>query len=218
MTSSATVRRPRPCCAGRPKTPNRLHYIANDRVGRSVSSLVAWRVSQANDSIGKAANRSGDRPKCFYLGARRRQSDITGSMCWRAGRRRRRPRWRPVGSCRERPRVAARRGKFDTLEARRSSVGPTKPLLRFPVHVVRRRAVIAVMTVVQDATVHPRQIAPVHRRQRLPQFAVKQHAAIATAVHPVAPRHRVDVNRLNPRIPLRRTSRAMCVILTLAAA
>jgi hypothetical protein len=99
--------------------------------------------------------------------------------------------------------MAARWGQVDMLEARRTSVGPTKPLLRFPVHVVRRRAVIVVVAVVQDATVHPRHIAPVHRRQRLPQFVVKQHAAIATAaVHPVAPRHRVNINTLNPRIVL----------------
>jgi hypothetical protein len=105
--------------------------------------------------------------------------------------------------------VAAWRGEFETLEARRTRIRPTKPLLRFAVHVVHRCAVITVVTVVEDATVHPRQIVPVHRRQRLPQFVVEQHAAIATtaaAAHPVTPRHRVDVDRLNTRIPLRRTS------------
>jgi hypothetical protein len=114
--------------------------------------------------------------------------------------------------------VAARRGKFDTLEARRTSVGPTKPLLRFPVPVVPRRAVIAVVTVVQDATVYPRHVAPVQHRQRLPQVVVKQHAAIAAAaVHRPALRRGLDVNGLNPRIPLRRSPRVMCVILTLVA-
>jgi hypothetical protein len=104
--------------------------------------------------------------------------------------------------------VAARRGAFETLEACRTRIRPTKPLLRFAVHVVDRCAVITVVTVVEDATVHPRQIAPVYRRQELPQCVVEQHAAIATtaAAHPVAPRHRVDVDRLNTRIPLRRTS------------
>lgn len=104
------------------------------------------------------------------------------------------------------------------LEARRTRVGPTKPLLRFPIHKVCGRAVIAIVTVVQDATVHPRHIAPVHRGQRLPQFVVKQQASVATAAfHPVPPRDRVDARRLNPRIALRRTPRATCDILTLAA-
>jgi hypothetical protein len=56
---------------------------------------------------------------------------------------------------------------------------------------------------------------PVHRCQRLPQFVFKQHAAIAAgAVHPQAPRCRVDVHAVNRGIPLRRAPRATCVILT----
>jgi hypothetical protein len=69
--------------------------------------------------------------------------------------------------------VAAWRGRFDTFESRRAGVGPAEPLLRFAIHVVRRCAVIGVVTVIEDAAVHPRHIMPVHRRQRLPQFVVE---------------------------------------------
>jgi hypothetical protein len=82
--------------------------------------------------------------------------------------------------------------------------------LRFAVPVVRRRAVIAVVTMIEDAAMHPRHTAPVHRGQRLPQLVVQQHAAKATAaVHPVAPEYTVDVNRLDPGILSGRTPRVM---------
>jgi len=114
--------------------------------------------------------------------------------------------------------VAARRGRFDRVEAYGAGVGPAEPVLRFAVPVVRRRAVIAVVTMIEDAAMHPRHTAPVHRGQRLPQLVVQQHAAKATAaVHPVAPEYTVDVNRLDPGILTGRTPRAMGVILALVA-
>ena len=60
-------------------------------------------------------------------------------------------------------------------------------MLRFAFHPIRRSAVIVVVTVIEHSTVHPRHITPVHGRQRLPQFVVKQHAGVATAAAHQAP-------------------------------
>ena len=46
-------------------------------------------------------------------------------------------------------------------------------MLWFTVHVVRRRAVIAVVTMIKGAAMHPWHIPPVHRGQRLPQLVVQ---------------------------------------------
>jgi hypothetical protein len=91
-------------------------------------------------------------------------------------------------------------------------------VLRFAVPVVRRRAMIAVVTMIKGAATHPWHIPPVHRGQRLPQLVVQQHTAKASgAVHPVAPRYTVDVNELDPGILSGGTPRVMWVILTLVA-
>jgi len=51
--------------------------------------------------------------------------------------------------------VAARRGGFDRVEAYGAGVGPAEPVLRFAVPVVRRRAVIAVVTMIEGASYAP---------------------------------------------------------------
>ena len=101
---------------------------------------------------------------------------------------------------------------LDTFESRRARVGPAKPLLRFAVHLVRRCAVIGVVALIKNAAIHPWHVTLVHRRQRLPQFVVELHAAIAPAVHN-APQYRLDLHGSHPRIPLRRTRRPTCVML-----
>ena len=170
----------------------------------------------ASDDVGQPFESGRYRPERFGLGARCRRSVLTDWMCWRVGGRGR-PRWR-FGRCAEWLGVAARRGRFDRVEAYGAGVGPAQPVLRFAVHLVRRRAVIAVVTMIEDAAMHPRHTAPIHRGQRLPQLVVQQHAAKATAaVHPVAPEYTVDVNRLDPGILTGRTPRVMGVILALVA-
>jgi hypothetical protein len=182
-----------------------------------VDSVVARRAGQvASDDVGQPFESGRYRPERFSLGARCRRPVLTDWMCWRVGGRGR-PRWW-VGRFAEWLGVAARRGGFDRVEAYGAGVGPAQPVLRFAVHVVRRRAVIAVVTMIEDAAMHPRHTAPVHRGQRLPQLVVQQHAAKATAaVHPVAPEYTVDVNRLDPGILTGRTPRVMGVILALVA-
>jgi len=56
--------------------------------------------------------------------------------------------------------MAAGRRNFDILEARGAGVRPAKPLLRFAVDLVRRCAVITLVTVVEDAAVNPRHVTP----------------------------------------------------------
>jgi hypothetical protein len=182
-----------------------------------VDFVVVGRAGQvASDDVDQPFERGCYRPECIGLGARCRRSVLTDRMCWRVGGRGR-PRWW-VGRCAEWLGVAARRGGFDTVEAYGAGVGPAEPVLRFTVPVVRRRAVIAVVTMIEDAAMHPRHTAPIHRGQRLPQLVVQQHAAKATAaVHPVAPEYTHDVNRLDPRILSGRTPRVMGVILALVA-
>ena len=153
----------------------------------------------ASDDVGQPFESGRYRPERFGLGARCRRSVLTDWMCWRVGGRSR-PRWR-FGRRAEWLGVAARRGGFDRVEAYGAGVEPAEPVLRFGVHVVCRRAVIAAVTVIEDAAMHPLHTAPVHRGQRLPQLVVQQHAAKATAaVHPVAPEYTVDVNGLDPGI------------------
>lgn len=100
--------------------------------------------------------------------------------------------------------MAARRGRFDSLEARAACIGPTNPLL-LPclVQGIRWCAVVAVVIVIEHAAADPWNISPVYRRQRRPKFVVKKHAAIATtaAGHFVAPQ----------RPPTNRTDGVDCV-------
>jgi hypothetical protein len=182
-----------------------------------VDSVVVGQAGQvASNDGGQPFKGSCYRPECVGLGARCRRSVLTDPMCWRVGGRRR-PRWW-VGRFAEWLGVAARRGRFDRVDAYGAGVGPAEPVLRFAVPMVRRRAVIAVVTMIEDAAMHPRHTAPVHRGQRLPQLVVQQHAAKATAaLHPVAPEYTVDLNRLDPGTLSRRTPRVMGVILALVA-
>lgn len=112
-----------------------------------------------------------------------------------------------VGSWPGWPGVAAGWRRFDTLKTRWTRLGPAKPVLRSLVAAIGRRAVIALMAVVQDAAVHPRHCMPVHIGERLPEVVVEQHTAVAAAavVHPVAPW---------PRVPLHGTPRGRVVIVT----
>jgi hypothetical protein len=147
------------------------------------------------EDIGQSFNRSRNRPKGVSGRSRYRCSEARGRSRSRlrggggAG-----PRWRSVVRVSGWPRVAAGRGNFDVLEAGGAGVRPAKPLLRFAVDLVRRCAVVTLVTVVEDAAVYPRHITPDLHPQRLPQFVVKQHAAIATAaVHPSDLRYGVTV-------------------------
>jgi hypothetical protein len=90
--------------------------------------------------------------------------------------------------------MTSRRRRFNTLQLCRACVRPAKPVLGFAVDAVRRRAVIALVTMIERTAVHPWHITPVHRRQRVPQFLVEQHAAVATAAaHLIAQLYRVDI-------------------------
>jgi hypothetical protein len=125
-------------------------WVERETSRTSVDSVVARRAAQVgSDDVGQPFESGRYRPERFGLGARCRRSVLTDWMCWRVGGRGR-PRWW-VGRRAEWLGVAARRGVFDTVEAYRPGVGPAQPVLRFAVHVVRRRAVIAVVTMIEDA-------------------------------------------------------------------
>jgi hypothetical protein len=135
-------------------------------------------------------------PEGFGLGARRcpfhpRRVDALASR-W--------PSSTEVAAGREANRAASSGGPAQRFrhvraaQARRRASGATAAVRRPPGTSVR--AVIFVVAVIEHAAIHPRHIVPVHRRQRLPQFVVEQHAAIAAAVHDT-PQDEVGVHALH---------------------
>jgi hypothetical protein len=163
-------------------------------IGRAVAMTFARHVCQVcGEDIGQSFNRSRYRPKGLGGRPRCRCSDARARFRRRGGGGAG-PWWRSVVRLSGWPRVAAGGRNFDMLEACGAGVRPAKPLLRFAVDLIRRRAVITLVAVVEDAAVNPRHVTPDLRPQPLPQFVVKQHAAIATAaVHPSDLRYGVNV-------------------------
>jgi hypothetical protein len=87
------------------------------------------------------------------------------------------------------PSLTPRRARLGGgVEACCAGIVPAQPVLVLT-RAVSRRLVVAPVTVLKHASMHPRHVAPTESRgQRLPQCVIEQHAAIAgIAVHPAAP-------------------------------
>jgi hypothetical protein len=161
--------------------PQRTHttFAASARLGTVVAG--GWRGTRrpvpitfaghacqvCGEDIGQSFNRGRYRPEGLSGRSGSRRSEARDRFRRRGGGGAG-PWWRSVVRLSGRPRVAAGRRNFDTLEACGAGVRPAKPLLRFAVDLVGRCAVIALVTVVENTAVDPRHITPNLCSQRLP--------------------------------------------------